>query len=371
MRPQCARVLCARRTMAAMSDPAPRRVAVTLGAPPIPTGGPQRTRGAGRGIWAAVAAAIIVAGIGARAVADGAGALPTALQDAVTLSVSVLIESFPFVVLGILLSVIVQLWLPPWVFDRLLPRRPVLRRAALSLLGVLLPVCECGNVPLSRGLIQRGLSPAESLTFLLAAPILNPVTIVTTYQAFGWDHGILVARVLGGFVIANLVGFLFSRHPQPERMLTPAFEASCRAHGHDHDQRSGRTRRSVARFAEESSTILPALVVGSAVAGAIQVGVPRDALVALGSNPLWSVLALMALAFVVSICSNVDAFFMLAFGSVILPGGIVAFLVFGAMIDIKMLALMRTTYTSATLAQVTAIAGLGALTIGLAVNLVA
>ena len=280
-----------------------------------------------------------------------------------------LIESFPFVVLGVLLSVVVQLWLPAWVFDRLLPRPPFLRRAVLSLLGVLLPVCECGNVPLSRGLIQRGLTPAESLTFLLAAPILNPVTIITTYQAFGWDHGILIARIVGGFVVANLVGFLFSRHPQQERMLTPGFAASCHAHGHE--EQGHRMRRSVTRVGEEMSALLPALVIGSAIAGAIQVGVPREALVALGSNPLWSVLALMALAFVVSICSNVDAFFMLAFGSVFLPGGIVAFLVFGAMIDIKMLALMRTTFTTATLAQVTAVVGLSALAIGLAVNLVA
>jgi uncharacterized membrane protein YraQ (UPF0718 family) len=354
--------------MAAMTDPHRHRsTAVLADRPPVVAGG--RPRGTARLVWALIAAGLLAVGIGARVLWDGAAAIPTALQDAVTLSVSVLIESFPFVVLGVLLSVLVQLWLPPWVFEKLLPRTPWLRRMVLSLLGVLLPVCECGNVPLSRGLIQRGLSPAESLTFLLAAPILNPVTIITTYQAFGWDHGILVARILGGFVIANLVGYLFSKHPAPERMLTPSFAAACATH--DHEESGHRMRRSVGRFGEEMSALLPALVIGSAIAGAIQVGVPREALVALGSNPLWSVLALMALAFVVSICSNVDAFFMLAFGSIFLPGGIVAFLVFGAMIDIKMLALMRTTYSTVTLVQVTTIAGLCALALGLGVNLIA
>src|SRR5690606_19826730 len=116
-------------------------------------------------------------------------------------------------------------------------RTPWLRRMLLSLLGIFLPVCECGNVPLARGLISRGLSPAESITFLLAAPILNPVTIITTYQAFGWDHGILVARILGGFVIANLVGWVFSRHPNPQTVLTPSFAASCEAHQEDQRDR--------------------------------------------------------------------------------------------------------------------------------------
>ena len=117
--------------------------------------------------------------------------------------------------------------------------------------------------------------------------------------------------------------------------------------------------------------MLPALFIGSAIAGLIQVGVSRDVLITLGSNPVWSVLALMGLAFVIAICSNVDAFFILSFGSTFMPGAIVAFLVFGAMVDVKMLALLRTTFTTATLARLTAVVGLAALTLGLAVNLVA
>lgn len=322
--------------------------------------------------WAVAALGVLAALLGLR-VATGSlpvDTLPNAVRDLITLSVSVLIESLPFVFLGVLLSVLVQVWVPSSVFDRLLPGVPVLRRAVMSLLGVLLPVCECGNVPLARGLIIRGLTVPETMTFLLAAPILNPVTIITTYQAFGWDHGILVGRIVGGFVIANLVGWLFSRHPRPTELLTPRFEASCRAH-RDQPARGDRMRRSALGFAEESTAMLPALVLGSFVAGLIQVGVPREVLGALGANPVWSVLALMALAFVIAICSNVDAFFILSFGSTFMPGAIVAFLVFGAMIDIKMLALLRTTFTTATLARMTAVVALATLVLGFGVNLLA
>lgn len=150
--------------------------------------------------------------------------LGVAARDAVTLAISVIIESLPFVFLGIVLSIVVQVWLPPQLLLRRLPRNPVLRRATLSLLGVLLPVCECGNLPLARGLMSRGLSVSDSMTFLLAAPILNPVTIITTYQAFGWSDGILASRILGGFVVANLIGWLYSRNPRPESMLTRQFQ---------------------------------------------------------------------------------------------------------------------------------------------------
>lgn len=294
--------------------------------------------------------------------------LPAAARDFLTLSLSVFIESLPFVFLGILLSIGVQVWLPPGVLERLLPKRRALRRAVLSLLGILLPVCECGNVPLARGLMMRGFTVAESVTFLLAAPILNPVTILTTYHAFGWDNGILAARIVGGFVIANLIGWWFSRHPQPNELLTRSFEASC---AQPHEGGGSRLTRSAHDFLAEASTLLPALVVGSAIAGAIQVGVPRDVLVALGTHPLWSVLALMGLGFVVAICSNVDSFFILSLGSTFMPGSIVAFLLLGAMLDIKMIALLRTTFTTTALLKMLAAIALCSAAIGWGLNLVA
>jgi len=116
--------------------------------------------------------------------------------------------------------------------------------------------------------------------------------------------------------------------------------------------------------------MLPALFVGAGIAGLIQIAVSRDVLVTLGSNPVWSVLALMALAFVIAICSNVDAFFILSFGSTFLPGAIVAFLVFGPMIDVKMLALLRTTFTAKTLLQLSLVVALCSAVLGLAVNFV-
>ena len=91
----------------------------------------------------------------------------------------------------------------------------------------------------------------------------------------------------------------------------------------------GRGRRSLAQFVIELRAVMPALVIGSALAGAVQVLIPREALLAIGSNPALSIVAMIALAMVVSICSNVDAFFALSFASTFTPGSIVAFLLVG------------------------------------------
>ncbi len=294
--------------------------------------------------------------------------LPTRAQDGLTLAISVLIESLPFVALGVVLSIVVQVWVPAGVIERWMPRRAWARRAVMSLLGMFIPVCECGNVPFARGLLMRGFSVPDTLTFLIAAPIVNPIVIITTHQAFGWSDGILIARIVGGYLIANLIGWLYSRHPDPDGLLTDRFRDACDLVVHEP---GGKWRRTLAQFVIELREVMPALVIGSALAGAVQVLVPREALMAVGSNPALSIVAMMALAMIVSICSNVDAFFALSFASTFTPGAIVAFLLVGPLVDIKMLALMRTTFTTRTLAGIVVVVLLSAFAIGSVVNLLA
>ena len=310
----------------------------------------------------------VVGGLIALALLTPLPALPTRAQDGLTLAISVLVESLPFVVLGVLLSIVVQVWIPPGVIERWMPRSAWGRRAVLSLLGMLVPVCECGNVPFARGLMMRGFTVSESLTFLIAAPIVNPIVIITTHQAFGFDDGILIARLLGGYAVANLIGWLYSRHPDPDALVTDRFRAACEI---VETEGGGRGRRSLAQFVVELRAVMPALIIGSALAGAVQVLVPRDALLAIGSNPTLSIVAMIALAMIVSICSNVDSFFALSFASTFTPGSIVAFLLVGPLVDVKMLALLRTTFRTRVLAGLVVIVVLFAVAVGGMVNLLA
>jgi uncharacterized protein len=318
---------------------------------------------------AAIAAGVLAVGALFAVVAFVPGflpELPTRAQDGLTLAISVLIESMPFVALGVVLSIVVQVWIPPGAIERWMPRRAWARRAVLSLLGMVIPVCECGNVPFARGLLMRGFTVSETLTFLVAAPIVNPIVIITTHQAFGFSDGILVARLIGGYFVANLIGWLYSRHPDPDALLTDRFRSTAELVTHEP---GGRGRRSIAQLVVELRAVMPALVIGSALAGAVQVLVPRDALLAIGSNPVFSIVAMIALAMIVSICSNVDAFFALSFASTFTPGSIVAFLIVGPLVDVKMLALLRTTFTARVLVGMVVTVLLTAFAIAVGVNL--
>lgn len=197
--------------------------------------------------------------------------LPDGLQDFITLTLSIVVEALPFVILGALVSAVIRLFAPTERLIRRLPKQPLLRRFSISLLGAFMPVCECGNVPVARGLMVRGLSVAESTTFLLAAPIINPVTILATASAFGFDPSIVWLRVAGALLIANLVGGLISLHKDQMDLVSKGFhDTLCKVaedhHGHDHHHTS-RWREGVEVFRDETSLMLKVLCLGAVIAG--------------------------------------------------------------------------------------------------------
>jgi uncharacterized membrane protein YraQ (UPF0718 family) len=296
-------------------------------------------------------------------------ALPLKVQDTLTLSFGVLYEALPFVFLGIILSVLIQRYVKSSFFLKLAPRNGFLRRAYLSVFGVFLPVCECGNVPLARGLMSKGLKPPDVMTFLLAAPIINPVTIFTTMQAFPGATTVSI-RVVGAFIIANVIGWLFTTVKKP--LTTPDFEAYCEDIPKRTNRRKMPFRTQLLNVSHdirhESENLIPSLIAGSLVAGLIQTVIPRSILLSVSSEPVIAIAVMLLLAFVVSICANVDAFFALSLSAIFPMSAIIAFLVFGPMVDIKMLALLRTTFNKQTLATMTLLVALCTFTLGLVVH---
>lgn len=273
----------------------------------------------------------------------------TRAQDFLTLLVGILVEALPFVVLGVLISVIIQLFLPTDLILRRLPKNTVARRFIMSFLGVLMPVCECGNVPVARSLIIKGFSVQEAIVFLLAAPSVNIVTFVVTWEAFNFDHSVAVIRVLATLVVANTIAFLVAKLVAPSKLLTPEFAATCEVNAHAPKTLASATEL----FRSEMWLITRMLVIGAIIAAASQTFIPREVITAISSDVFLSVVAMLALAFIISICSSVDAFFALAYVNTFSLGSILAFLVAGPMVDIKMIALMKTTFTYRVLAVIT------------------
>lgn len=294
------------------------------------------------------------------------GTITATFQDFMTLTFGILVEALPFVILGVLISVLIQTFVSTETLTKRLPKNWFARRIIVSFLGVLMPVCECGNIPVARSLIMRGFSIQESIIFLLAAPSVNIITFIVTWEAFNFNHSVAIVRVIATLIIANLTAFIVVKTINSKKLLTKEFTATCEV-----NQDAPRTlSHGVDLFRSEMWLITRLLVVGAMIAAATQTFVPRETLTDIGSNVVLSVIAMLALAFVISICSSVDAFFALAYINTFSLGSIMAFLVAGPMVDIKMLALMKTTFTARVLAVISGCVLLFSFILGLVLNYV-
>jgi hypothetical protein len=287
----------------------------------------------------------------------------------VTIFLGVMIEATPFLLLGVLVSQALALVPGKGLIARL-PQRRFALLSALAGLGAVFPVCECGNVPVTRRLLSQGVPAAAALVFLLSAPALNPVVALSTYAAFHDQPSIVVLRLGLTFVVAVGVGLLVSFHPSPATLVR--WSGSPTAPAHAATPPVGGAPSAVRRFARgafaEFVEMGAVLIVGAVLAALTQTLVSRATLLGVGQGPLVSVVVMMALAAILSVCSTVDAFVALAYAGTFTDGSLIAFLVFGPMIDIKTLLLMLTVFTARTVAFVALLVTETVLLVGLGLN---
>ena len=297
----------------------------------------QRTSPAWRNLgWAALG----LAGIGAALRLFDPTTTP-AVQNFFLVFGSLLIEAVPFVLLGALVSAAIEVFVPSSAFERLTALPRPLQLPASALAGMAFPVCECGSVPVARRLANKGLAPAAAITFMLAAPILNPIVIASTFVAYR-GRDILWPMVLGraglGLVVAVAVGWVVAGRSK-EELITP------RARDEEHVHEEG--SKAAAFFSHLSGDFTfmgKFLVMGAAVAATMQTFVPQSVIGGVAETPVVSLIAMMGLAFLLSLCSESDAFVAASFVQFGV-GSQLAFLVFGPMMDTKLTFLYRGTFS--------------------------
>jgi uncharacterized protein len=302
-----------------------------------------------------------------------------------TLFLSLIVEAIPFLLLGVLVSSVLLLFVNEQRLIALMPKNPFLGALAGSLLGFLFPVCECGNVPVARRLLMQGVSVPVAIGFLLAAPTINPVVIWATWTAFRDQPEIVVLRVVFSLIISTTVACIFSVQKDMRPFLQPALSrwmpdilvqpslsdtpallqtgtfllgqpigqpmafdavaaAAIRPNPKPTIPWKDRLPLLLENMVQELRELGGILVLGSLLAAVIQVAVPREWVLSIGQGPVTSVVAMLILGGVISICSTVDSFFALSFATTFTSGAILAFLVFGPMFDLKSLGLLLTIF---------------------------
>lgn len=313
--------------------------------------------------------------------------LPDSVLQMSMIFLSVVIEALPFVLLGCLISGALQVFLTPERVRKLLPSNKFASILVGCVLGFFFPSCECGIVPIINRFIKKGVPIPTAFAFMLTAPIVNPIVLFSTYIAFGNSTKFALLRAGGAFFVATIVGVWLayfyqgnvlkkSRLSLIETGKLPEVDSPKVAAG-----KSPYEHNPVLAFATESSVNATAiitedaeaveaaqsrgkkilsqvdhvlhhsldeffdtgryLIIGALIASAMQTYLPTGALLTLGSSKLLAILVMLVLAFVMSLCSEADAFIGSSLMSLFGTAPVVAFLVLGPMVDIKNLLMMN------------------------------
>lgn len=263
--------------------------------------------------------------------------LPQSVLQAGAIFLSIIIEALPFVLIGSILAGFIEVYLTPDRVYRYLPKQVWLRIVCGTLIGFVFPSCECGVVPITNRLLEKKVPSYTAIPFLVTAPIINPIVLFATYTAFGNSMRFVLYRALGAILVALILGSLLAignKTPllaEKENLTT------------EEDPRT----RSWAAFGrawihaiDEFFDTGRYLVFGCLFTSLVQVYVPTAILTGIAHNPLAATCLMMGLAFLLSLCSEADAFIGASFLSSFGFGPVMAFLVIGPMIDVKNLLLM-------------------------------
>ena len=259
--------------------------------------------------------------------------------------ISILLEAFPFVLLGSVLSGAIEVLVSPERLARFVPRSLLARLAMAPLLGIVFPVCECGVVPVVRRLIRKGLPLEMAVVYLLAGPITNPIVMASTAMAFlrtGSAWAMVVGRVALGILIAGIVGAVLAiierRRAGARTPASAPEDAAPAARPPAHSDHGSVFARILNHAARDFLLLGGFLLLGAIIAAASQAFVPRTVLVSIGQRPILSSAGMMVLAFGLNLCSEADAFVAASFVQFSFASKL-AFLVLGPMLDMKLIAM--------------------------------
>lgn len=316
---------------------------------------------------------------------------------------SILLEALPFVMIGTIVSSLIEVFVTPEWLQSHLPKKRGVSYLVAGMAGFLFPVCECAIVPIMRKLLKKGMPLGVAVTFMLATPTINPVVLLSTHYAFPNTWMFPILRGIFGYLSAVLIGVIMSKIAKSEDVLlqeNPNVSCSCNHHheskqqalspilqygqplshthrheeyqeglifecshtnetmcacGHNHLRHEKNVKGIfvdvIAHTSIELYEVGRFLIIGACLSAAMQVFVPREYLFLLGTNRVLAILSMMLLAFVLSLCSEADAFIAATFQKQFLDSALVGFLIFGPMMDIKNMLMLSTVFKPKLLAK--------------------
>lgn len=269
-------------------------------------------------------------------------ALQIPFNTIINVFLGIILQAVPFLLIGVLLSSAIQVFIPQSLIERRFPKSLGMGMLVAILGGFCLPVCDCASIPIFRSLVRKGIPLPVAITFMAATPVINPVVILSTYYAFGGNLAVVIGRVSLGIIAAVIIGLIFAVWPPKGNVLSGGAldrlmcSCGCYEDAGSITTFSGKIGLFVRHSQAEFFSVGKYLVIGTFIASIFQVlGTGIFTAAQSGAGLAFSMIIMMVMAFVLSLCSSSDAVIARSFANQFPMGAIMGFLVFGPIMDIK------------------------------------
>ena len=250
---------------------------------------------------------------------------------------SIVLEALPFIIIGVLLSSFIQMYVSEEHIRRILPKNKLAGGILAALVGIVFPTCECTSVTITKGLMKKGVPVNMAITYLLAAPIVSPLVLLSTYYAFNNNIKIVVLRAVIGMVSAIVIGYLisvFSPGDAQEIMKDDKYVFNYCTCGCCTNNQKG-LKPLLYHASAEFNNVAVYFIIGAFLASLSNLIISKESIISVNSSVIVSTVIMMAFAYFVSLCSEADAFVASTFMAHFPLCSVMSFLVLGPMIDIK------------------------------------
>lgn len=262
----------------------------------------------------------------------------------------VFLQAVPFLAIGVLLSSLIQIYVPADWIQRHFPQKTFAGQIFAIVAGFCLPVCDCASIPVFKSLVKKGVPVSAAVTFMLVSPVINPVVILSTYYAFNGNYKMIAARCGLGILCAVICGLTYaikpSKNPLLEQKMPPSVLCDDYTFWLQLDVRISRIEQLIRHAQNEFFSVGKFLIVGILVSSCFQNLFQTTMAAGKDVRPCVALLMMMCLAFVLSLCSSSDAVVARSMAGSFPVGAILGFLVFGPMMDIKNVAMLLSGFKS-------------------------
>lgn len=283
--------------------------------------------------------------------------LYASIQSVNMVFIGILMQAAPFLLIGAFVSALLQVFLSDETLVRLFTAHKWLGFPLAVILGFFFPVCDCGIVPIASRLTQKGVPLPEAMVFMLAAPAVNPVTILSTLYAFPGQPQYVLYRIGFGILISLIAGSILGLTRQKSSLVLssgPATVCSCGLDGcaPRHSGKMGKMEAVFMTAGQEFFGMGRYIIIGSLLCAILQQTVPSSLFQNTGTAIVPIFLMLLA-AFFMSVCSTSNAFIGRSFLNVFPPTAVLAFIVMGPMLDLSNLFMLSANFKKKFVARLT------------------